>query len=302
MMETRETPQSEIDVLVAAMLATDSSHSLRRARRELEAHPRDEAVQGLIRGMRHASHQKAFDRAAKLLAEYGGDEAAEALAREARTQRQYPRLAVRALALCDHPRVVPELLDILEFSTRIKQRRAAAFALARLRAPLAVEPLCKASTMGRKWIGQEAVEALHVMGRPDQIARLVLGEETYAAADRVRVLHAMACAGLCEGFWRRQLFDVNRFLHRESQDARSPVRDQAVAAAEFLTMQSTLLRGLEESRSDTLLRAASGGSESSPDSLLRASELAPGEGRGSRGPSALVAALWSFILGLVGRR
>src|SRR5438045_2716156 len=82
----------------------------------------------------------------------------------------------RAFAICDHPRVIPVLLDILEYGTKLKQRRAAAFALARLDSPLAIEPLCKAAGLGDRSIGPEAAEALSSMGRADYLARLVLSE------------------------------------------------------------------------------------------------------------------------------
>lgn len=265
--------ESLIDAVAGAMLKAENGRAFRRARRELEKRDRADIVRGLIRGMQRAANQKVFDRAAKLLAEYGGDEAAEALAREARSQRQYPRLAIRAFALCKHPTVAPVLLNILELG-KLKQRRSAAFALARLKCALAVEPLCKAAGLGELSIGPEAVEALYAMGRTDQLARLVLGEVTYSAADCVRVLHAIGAAPVSEGFWRRRRFHAERFLFREAIDPRSPVQVQAAAAADFLQVRSTLLRGsdpVEGPDPDRLLRAASTPGSGAPDSLLRAS-------------------------------
>jgi hypothetical protein len=274
--------QHEVDGLVTAMLAADSGHAFRRARRELERRDSRVVVQALIRAMRRSANQKAFDRSAKLLAECGGDEAAEALALAAMSQRQYPRLAIRAFALCDHPSVVPVLLNLLE-EGRVKQRRAAAFALARVRSPLAIEPLCKAAADDLR-IGPEATEALRSLGGPRHIARLVLGESTCRPADHVRILHALGASPLREGFWRATPFDPKRFLERETQSANSPVLEQARAAAEFLHMQSTLLRGTTEAQPDTLLRAAASPGNQGPDSLLRAGALAPHSEQSPRRP------------------
>ncbi len=264
-------PASGIDQLVTQLTQAETGHVFRRARQTLLRHDSNEIVRALIRAMRGASHQRSFDRAARLLAEYGGDEAAEALATEARTQRRYPRLAIRAFAQCVHPTVVPVLLDILEFG-KMKQKRAAAYALARLHSPLGIEPLCKASALGEWGIGHEATEALNALGRPHQIARLALSEPIYSASDHVRVLQALSCSLLREGFWRPVPFDPKRFLNREAQDYNSGVREQAGAAAAFLEMQSTLLRSGDALCTDALLRAASGPGESGSDSLLRASE------------------------------
>jgi HEAT repeat protein len=265
--------QHELDGLCAAMLSADSGHAFRRARQQLERHERHETVQGLIRSMRRATNQKVFDRAAKLLAELGGDTAAEALAIEARAQRQYPRLAIRALARCQHPAVVPVLLDLLE-SGRMKQRRAAAFALARVRSPFAVEPLCRAAAGGDRGIGPEATEALRSFGSPRHVARLVLGETTYQAADHVRVLLAVSASPLRDGFWRAAPFDGKRYLEREAQALSSPVQAQAREAADLLHKQSTLLRGATDVNTDILLRAASTPGNAAADSLLRPSDWA----------------------------
>jgi hypothetical protein len=297
--------QHDIDGLVASMLAADSGHAFRRARRELERNDSRQVAQALIRAMRRATNQKVFDRSAKLLAEYGGDEAVEALAMEARSQRQYPRLAIRAFALCRHPSVVPVLLDLLDFG-RMKQRRAAAFALARVRSPLAVEPLCRASVGGERGIGPEATEALRSLGAPRQIARLVLGETSYGPADHVRILHALGASPLREGFWRAAPFDSKRFLEREAQADGSPVQSQARAAAEFLHVQSTLLRGAPEAQPDTLLRAAASPGRQGPDSLLRSCDVnrdAPESGgAGPRFWIRLMLAAQSMVLRLLGKR
>jgi hypothetical protein len=296
--------QHEIDGLVAAMLSAESGHAFRRCRRELERHDVSAAVHALIRGMRRATNQKVFDRAAKLLAEFGGDTAAEALAIEARSQRQYPRLAIRAFALCQHPTVVPVLLDLLE-SGRMKQRRAAAFALARVRSPLAVEALCKASTGGDRGIGPEATEALRSLGGPRHVARLVLGEPTYLASDHVRILRAVSASPLREGFWRATPFDTKRFLEREAHSLASPVRIQARAAADFLQLQSTLLRGAPDAHPDTLLRAASTPGRQGSDSLLRSSDMVSAAPCSRRAPARfwlrLVLAARAAALRVLGR-
>jgi HEAT repeat protein len=264
--------QSEIDALTLALLNETNGSSFRRARKALESRPTPEVVAALIRAMRRATNPKMFDRAAKLLAGYGGDEAANALAAEARSQRQYPRLAVRALARCSHPLVVPTLLELYE-TGRAKQRRSAAFALARLRSPHAIEPLCRAATRGDRYVGPEALEALRSMGRPRAIARLALAEAEFTSSDIVRVLQRLSESPLREGLLRSVPFDPKRFLESEAEDQRSTTRARAAAAAEHLKMQSTLLRGAGIATSDSLLRAASSSGESAPDSLLRSSDI-----------------------------
>jgi len=241
----------------------DFWHLARRSRRwEVQAAAerlgltREEVVHSLAAGLRDASQARSFDRSARMLARLGGDAAFEALATAARTTRRFPRLAVRALAQCPHPMVVPALLDLLGHG-RISQRRAAAAALGRLRAPAAVEPLCREASRGLAGIGPEARDVLRRMGRAWQLGRLVLGAVDLATPEKVSALRALEVLRL----------DAERFLVRE-QRRFGPAAEEALS---LLRAQKTLLRPSGSGGDSVLLRPASGARGAS-EHLVRASD------------------------------
>src|ERR1041385_8116384 len=119
----------QIQDLIALLTVTTGRAKYRRVRERLTRGDRETVVPALVRALARAHNARAFDRAARTLAEIGGDAAVETLAMHARTNRRFPRLSVRALAECRHPQVVPILLDLLEHG-KIKQRRAACAHLA----------------------------------------------------------------------------------------------------------------------------------------------------------------------------
>src|SRR5438067_3790463 len=222
-LETRE----YLSALVATITSTTDGRQLRKVRRELQRAPAEDVVRALAERLRTADDAKAYDRAAKLLAGWGGSLAAEVLASEARTQRRFPRLAVRALSLCDDPSVVAVLLDILEFG-RMKQRRAATYALARKRTARAILPLCSAAQKGLRDIGPDAIEALRKMGNTFGLARLTLAEPELTVTQRVLTMAALEEIHPRLGqLWWSSRFDAGRFLEREAANRRSPLRDAA---------------------------------------------------------------------------
>jgi len=277
-----DSPSSKrIEGLLATLIAGKKDRSHRHARALLQDEPRDEVVAALIEVVRRAvreRNRKTFERAANLLAEWGGDAAAEMLALQARTQTRFPRLAINALAQCRHPSVVPALLDILMEGSNIKRRRAAAYALARIGDARAVEPLCLAALKGHRPlrghrdIGPDGLEALHVMGRTPDLARRVLGESSLSIPDRVRALNALAAVHpQRHDFWFR-VFNPERFVARETIRRNSPVREEARAVVEYMLQHATLLRPAEYRGPEVLLRAASGPGENGAEELLRASD------------------------------
>lgn len=220
----REPEFEQIHDLVALLTATTSGADYRRARKRLEKEEREKTVPALIRALERAHDSRAFDRTARILAAFGGEAAFESLAAHARANRRFPRLALRALAECRHSQVVPLLLDLLEHG-RIKQRRAAARHLAGLGAARAIEPLCRAAAQGESEIGPEARAALYLMGRPEHLARKLLAEPSLSAVDRVRVIALLTLAGR-PGLFRAPFYP-QRFLEREAENRRSPVREAA---------------------------------------------------------------------------
>lgn len=288
----KRAPDSESVVALLSLLLARDGAEQRRARRKLKAAPEEAVVPALIAALRRADDSRAFDRTAKLLAEIGGEEAMEALTQQARTQRRFPRLAIRALGMCRHPQTVPVLLDLLQFG-RIKQRRAAAFALARIGTARAIEPLCQAVSKSPRDIGPEALTALRSMGRADVLARRVLAEQSLSVMEQVRIIgllwtvHPSLVSGwLIPG-------DPQRFLDREAARWRSPLQQAAREAAALLRQQRMLLRPSERRDDTTLLRAVGGPDSTDGDTLLRAAALPDGEGTG---PKREATGRWSRLL------
>lgn len=246
------------------------------ARKQLRKRSAEERIPALIQSLSSVRERKAFERIAELLAESGDEAAFTALAAQARTHPRFPAPAIHALAACDHPNVVPVLLDLLEYG-RPKQQRTAAYELVRLKAGRAVLPLCRGFGSGNGRL--EAWEILQRMGSPDQIARIVLADALLDVSAQVTTLLALEQvvtlahpASLLRG-WGLFRFQAERFLIRESADTRSPVCLQARAASERLRAQKTLLRpstGEASEQGATLLRPASGVGDAHGEHLLRA--------------------------------
>src|SRR6185503_12750163 len=216
----------------------------------------------VIAGLQRAADDRAFDRLARMLAKIGGDRAVEILAMHARTQRRYPRLAMRALSQCDHPLVVPALIDLLS-TGRIKQRRAAAKYLAKVGKGRAIEPLCRMAARGGLDAGPEARNAFRKMGRPYLVARMVFEDNEMSTTERVDALEAMS--HICR-------FNPDQFLQREMRRWLSPWKAAARDAADHLQLRRTLLRSSELTDGDSLLRPAGGASPSDLDRLVRPSD------------------------------
>ncbi len=249
-----------VDRLLAILAMTHGTRRYRLVRDELLLLDRDLVIGPLIASLNKAGSNRSFDRLARLLAQFGGEEAVQTLAWHTRTQERYPRLAMRALARCDHPLVIPTLLDLLEYGRRRKQRRSAARYLARVGRWRAIEPLCRAAAMGENDNGPDAKEALRGMGRADHIARLLFEDGEATNQERVTALEAMARV-----IW----FNPERFLDKESRRWLSPWKAEARETAELLRARKTLLRPAESADIGTLLRSAGSPVTGDTDSLLR---------------------------------
>ncbi len=248
----------------------------KRLRNRLKRLPLPEVVPVLKDLLLGADNKQAFDRLARLAAEICNeilpeqealrDEIVAALAQHVRRNPRFPRLALRALAQCDHPQVVPLLIDRLIHGS-LRQRAAAAAHLAGKRSALAIEPLCQCASFPESRIISESLKALRAMGRPDHLARMLLVETALTVRDRVRVLRALEQLPLTLFRFRAQ-----RFLDREAVNPDSPVAREAKACADLMRASDTLLRPTENPGTDTLLRPAFGPAAGDPDALLRASE------------------------------
>lgn len=257
------------------LLSAASRRDRRRAREALRALPGPQVVPSLLRALERAPDHGAYSRLANLLADAGGDAAMEALSMQARAQRRFPTPAIRALARLDHPMVVPLLLDLLE-TGRIRQRRAAAYALARRREVRAIEPLCRAARQGAAGIGPEARDALGRFGPADYLALSVLLHGEFTTADRVRILGGLTILPVRRFPFRWTAFDPERFLARVAVAGDVPMlRERARAAADLARAQGLLLRP-SQADGDLLLRAAHGPGRSSAGRLLRSAD-APDE-------------------------
>lgn len=251
----------QVERLIRDLADSRSGHEYRRAKNEFRSLPADVILDPLIARLRNAKNERAFDRTARMLAELGGDRAVEALAAEARTQRRYPRMAVRALSQCKHPMVVHHLVDLLAYGSRGKQRRAAARYLAKVGRWRAIQPLCSAIASSNPAVSPNAKEALKGMGRTDHVARMVFQDPEAAVNDRVDALEALSMAA-----W----FNTERFLERESRRWLCPWKPQARETLEALRARKTLLRPAAATPGDQLLRAAAFHNSSGSEDLLRA--------------------------------
>lgn len=265
----------QVAALLMEYMQADTSRS-KRLRERLKKLPQPEVVPILRDLLLGADNKQAFDRLARLAAQICNetpleqealrDEIVAGLAQHVRRNPRFPRLALRALAQCDHPQVVPLLIDRL-IHGNLKQRTAAAAHLAGKRSALAIEPLCQCASFPESRIVSESLEALRAMGRPDHLARLLLVETALTVRDRVRVLRALERLPLTLFRFRAQ-----RFLDREAANPASPVAREAKACADLMRASDTLLRPTENPGTDTLLRPAFGPAPGDPDALLRASE------------------------------
>jgi len=254
----------QIPALIEALIAGSRSKT-RQARQRLESAPRDLVIPALTQALADADSRRAFERITNLFARLGGEEAMKALANQARVQRRFSGLAMRALAKCEHPQVAPVLLELVHSGKR-RQRRTASLALARSFPVQGIDQCVEAADKNPRVYGH-LLEALCEVGRVDDLARMVLCQSDVSVADRVRAICGLQAL-------RLSLFPFNpqRFLDREAANGRSPVRQEARAAADLLRQQTTLLRPSEHRDDTILLRAASSPGETDGETLLRAAD------------------------------
>lgn len=248
------------------------TRALRRARERLGALPPEALLEPAARALREADTTRAYMRAAWVLARCGGDEAFAILLEQARAQRRFPRLSVRALADCDHPQRIPALVALMSGRRRSK-RQAAAEALARIGGAIAIEPLCRAYLERRRDLGRVVVDALRSMGPADALARLLLSDPRLTTADRVRALRLLGEVPL--GI---RTFRPRRFLERAAAARNAALAAAARQAHALLTAPQTLLRSSSDPDTSTLLRPAGGPAPADASLLLRSSDGAGSEG------------------------
>ncbi|HSV73820.1 MAG TPA: hypothetical protein VLH79_08685 [Chthonomonadales bacterium] len=225
------------------------------------------ARDALLDALGTASDSRSYSRLVQGLARLEDDSAFAMLAREAREQRRFPRLAVRALGASRHGGAVRELEALLTVA-RGPRRVTAALVLADRRSALAVEPLLGLLRSG----GRNAPAARRALGRfghVPAIARAVLSDLRIGPRDAARILQSVE-AHLRIGLFSRA-FDARAFLEREAANPRSPVHAAAVAAKAALEETRLLLRPSADGSSATLLRAAGRApTDGGADDLLRA--------------------------------
>lgn len=261
--------ESRIQNILADLIAVKDRRTFKRTRKALRTEPADEVIAALIQAIRETKQAHAFERFTTLLAEYGGEKAFEMLALQARTQKQFPRLAVRALAECVHEGVVPVLIDLVEYG-RKKQRESAVSALGRIRDGRCIRALAATARNSASDVHGEALEELRRMGRMDDLARSVLAASALTTVEQLEALDSLEVLypRIPSFFFGR--FQTTRFLAREALKTGSFVQQQAWVAAELLYQQQTLVRPSEQVDGTNLLRAAFGPGSNNPDTLMRA--------------------------------
>jgi len=241
-------------------------------RRTLEALAKSDptkASDALLAALGAASDSRSYNRIVQGLARLESDAAFAALVREARQQRRFPRLAVRALGASRRRSATSELEALLGAS-RGPRRVTAALVLAERKSALAVEPLLALFRAGGRY-APAALRALRRFGRVPALARAVLADARIDGRSAARILRSVP-PDLRIGLFARP-FDPQAFLDREAANPRSPVRDAARAAGEALRDATMLLRAGAADPGESLLRAASATSaDDEGDDLLRAAD------------------------------
>ncbi|MCC6731425.1 MAG: hypothetical protein IT208_19030 [Chthonomonadales bacterium] len=268
--EAHEPRGEDADGLFEAYMQA-GTRALRRARERLGALPLAALLEPAVRALREAATTRAYSRAAWVLARRGGEEAFAVLLEQARAQRRFPRLSVRALAGCDHPQRIPALIELMSARPRSK-RHAATEALARIGGAIAIEPLCRAYLERRRDMGGVVVDALRSMGPADALARLLLSDARLTTADRVRALRLLGEVPL--GMWS---FRPRRFLERAAAARSAALAMVALQAHALLIAPQTLLRSSSDPDMSTLLRSAGGPAPADATLLLRSSDGAGSE-------------------------
>src|SRR5688572_6763526 len=240
----------------------------KRLREMIDQRPPEEVVPLLAMELNECTDAKRFDRVARALAQVGGSEAMEVLARHARTQRRFPGLAIHALSHCADDQVVPLLTDLAEFG-RYQQRVSSLKALGRMKEIRSVEALCRLSKNRQDSLWFYALAALRRKGGPADLARHILLRSEFDTATKVRYLVAM------EGVrgWRK--FDAEKLLERMVRGRSHPLAADARPTLDLMRAQARLLRPTVAEPGDSLLRPSATGSTGDDSALLRPSVSRP---------------------------
>ena len=270
-------------------LARASGRARRKRLREaIDQRPPEEVVPLLALELSECTDAKRFDRVARALAQVGGSEAMEVLARHSRTQRRFPGLAIHALSHCADDHVVPLLMDLAEFG-RYQQRVSSLRALGRMKEIRSVETLGRLSKNKQDSLWYEATTALRRKGGPAKLVPRILLDTEFDTATRVRCL--LAIEGDFVG-WRR--FDAERQLERilRMRDPHNPLLAPARETLDLLRAHATLLRATVGEPGGSLLRHSA--TSTVDDSVL----LRPSGSRPSLNPesSGIVAWMRSMVV------
>lgn len=246
-------------------LLTDLAHGSEPVRheavRQLDRWPAADLLPRLTFSLNATKDYPTFQAIGAYLASRPEDAAFDALLMQVRTRNELSGAAISIFIQCRHTRLVPALLEMLETGSWFSRANAAS-ALSRLGAVEAIEPLSRLALDRGNMISQEAHNALHEMGRPDELARLILRTVSLASADKMRILSWLGEAAR---------FNALRFLEREARRMGSDIQQEAQIVAHKLRERVSLLRA-SETPTHSFLRAAG-----NPDTTDGSDKLRPAE-------------------------
>jgi hypothetical protein len=257
--------------LIDAAINGPSKWARKLARERVEQLPAREAVPALISWLQAANSKSSFQPLTLLLASHPTRDSVDELWRQARENRQFPLLPIRALGLCRHPAAEDALLSLME-DGKSKQRRTAMDCLANIsNSGRAIAPLCKVVGSDRQPDREYARHILHRMGRPNKLALRALKDpnlEDMACATTLLALETVPVY-LFPLLFRP--FNAEGFLVA-AMNRKTPDADRISAVLARLREHCTLLRAAESQTADRLMRASSNSDQSNPKQLLRSSE------------------------------
>jgi HEAT repeat protein len=260
-------------------LLADLAHGPEAIRREatqqLDNMPAEDLLPRLTYSLNATRDYPTFLAIGSYLAARPEEAAFDALLMQVRTRNELSGAAINIFIQCRHQRLIPSLLEMLETGSWFSRANAAS-ALSRLGTVEAIEPLSRLALDRGNMISQEAHNALHEMGRPDELTRQILRTVSLASTDKMRILSWLGEAAR---------FNVLRFLEREARRTGSDIQQEAQVVAHKLRERLSLVRA-SETPADSFLRPAR-----NPDTTDGSDKLRPAEApaqseevRGEEGP------------------
>lgn len=263
------TRQPDASRLIDNLVFSTSKRARRRAQQLLEQVPDRQAVPALIAALRAANSKRTFQTIAFLLSDRATEEGVDELARQARENKRFPRMPLRALGQCGHPSAIDRLVEFIDAGTS-KQQRTAISSLGELDSVMAIEPLCHIAASDRASLNSEALRILQGMGRPARLTMRSLQDQTLSAAKCARIILALEIMPVYIFPLSIAPFDGERLLARLAR--RSGVwQSRAAQVLQRVVECRTLLRAANGQQPDVLLRPSSTAAPVRQDELLRAS-------------------------------